>query len=78
MGPDSKTEKEMKKVIEAAHDYIKPPEEIIWSPKYSSTCPAKAVAVLGFKTPTEIPCGLLDGHLGPHHYEITWSNDGQD
>lgn len=35
-------------------------------------CPAKTLGVLGFETPTPIPCSLAAGHDGWHTYTITW------
>lgn len=38
----------------------------------SIPCPAKVKAVLGLPSPVMLPCGLLDGHDGPHRYRIEW------
>lgn len=42
-----------------------------------SPCPARCTAVLGFATPTQIPCGLVAGHAGSHRYSIEWREAGE-
>lgn len=37
-------------------------------------CSARAHAILGFREPTEIPCGLIEGHEGRHYYTISWED----
>ena len=44
----------------------------------STPCPSRVIAHLGMSTPagTELPCGLLAGHEGPHTYHIEWVDPG--
>lgn len=35
-------------------------------------CHAITVGILGFDVPTIVKCGLIEGHDGPHHTELTW------
>jgi hypothetical protein len=38
-------------------------------------CPATCMGILGFLTPTLIPCGLAKGHAGSHRYSIEWTGE---
>lgn len=38
-------------------------------------CPVRGVGVLGFAQPTIIPCGMQEGHSGPHLYWMQWAEE---
>ena len=42
----------------------------------SKPCPSTQVAHLGIADPRgiRVPCGLLDGHSGPHVFHIEWTD----
>jgi hypothetical protein len=37
-------------------------------------CRSKGLGVLGFETPTRIPCSREAGHDPPHRYTMEWSD----